>query len=87
MVTKGAQPRVISKCFTACGACFRVGCPSISQSDEKNEKGRYKAEIDPLTCTGCAICAQVCPVKIKQPHEVTGEMGTVIQMIPELEAE
>jgi len=46
---------------TACGACFRVGCPSISASDETNEKGRPKAQIDPTTCTGCTICAQVCP--------------------------
>jgi len=46
---------------TACGACFRVGCPAISGSGEKNEKGRPKAEIDPLICTGCTICAQVCP--------------------------
>jgi indolepyruvate ferredoxin oxidoreductase alpha subunit len=46
---------------TACGACFRVGCPAISGSEEKNEKGRPKAEIDPLICTGCTICAQVCP--------------------------
>jgi indolepyruvate ferredoxin oxidoreductase alpha subunit len=46
---------------TACGACFRVGCPAISQSTETNEKGRRKAEIDAELCTGCAICSQVCP--------------------------
>ncbi len=45
----------------ACGACFRVGCPAISTSEEKNEKGKPKAEIDPTLCTGCTICAQVCP--------------------------
>jgi len=48
---------------TACGACFRVGCPAISGSEEKNEKGRPKAEIDPILCTGCSICAQVCPAE------------------------
>ncbi|HUV35725.1 MAG TPA: indolepyruvate ferredoxin oxidoreductase subunit alpha [Patescibacteria group bacterium] len=45
----------------ACGACFRVGCPAISTSSEKNEKGKPKSKIDPLLCTGCTICAQVCP--------------------------
>ena len=45
----------------ACGACFRVGCPAIYASEEKNEKGRPKAEIDPIQCTGCTLCAQVCP--------------------------
>lgn len=48
---------------TACGTCFRVGCPAISQSEETNEKGRHKSEIDPDLCTGCAICAQVCPAE------------------------
>jgi len=46
---------------TACGACFRIGCPAIVASEEKNEKGRPKAEIDPVLCTGCSLCAQVCP--------------------------
>jgi indolepyruvate ferredoxin oxidoreductase alpha subunit len=45
----------------ACGACFRVGCPAIAQSVETNEKGKHKSEIDRDLCTGCAICAQVCP--------------------------
>ncbi len=52
---------VIPEKCTACGLCFGVGCPSIAASDEKNDKGKPKAEIDPLTCTGCTICAQVCP--------------------------
>ena len=51
---------ILEKC-TACGLCFGVGCPSISASAEKNEKGKPKSEIDPITCTGCTICAQVCP--------------------------
>jgi indolepyruvate ferredoxin oxidoreductase alpha subunit len=51
---------VLDECI-ACGACFRVGCPAISLSQEKNEKGKPKAEIDPVLCTGCSLCAQVCP--------------------------
>ncbi|HER43069.1 MAG TPA: indolepyruvate ferredoxin oxidoreductase subunit alpha [Candidatus Eisenbacteria bacterium] len=57
----GAPYTVRLDLCTACGACFRVGCPAISGSKEKNEKGRSKAEIDPILCTGCTICAQVCP--------------------------
>jgi indolepyruvate ferredoxin oxidoreductase alpha subunit len=45
-----------------CGLCFRVGCPAIVRSeasvDEKT--GRARARIDPLLCTGCEVCAQVC---------------------------
>ncbi|MHB0858647.1 MAG: indolepyruvate ferredoxin oxidoreductase subunit alpha [Anaerolineae bacterium] len=50
------------KCV-ACGTCRRVGCPAISKSDELYAKNsRPKSVIDPLLCTGCEICAQVCPV-------------------------
>lgn len=58
---KGKPYTVELDLCTACGACFRVGCPAISGSEEKNEKGRPKSEIDPNICTGCTICAQVCP--------------------------
>jgi indolepyruvate ferredoxin oxidoreductase alpha subunit len=47
-----------------CGLCFEVGCPAIVKSDRLDEKtGRAKAWIDPLLCTGCEICAQVCARK------------------------
>jgi indolepyruvate ferredoxin oxidoreductase alpha subunit len=51
---------ILEKC-TACGACFRIGCPAITTSSEKNEKGRSKSQIDAEFCTGCTLCAQVCP--------------------------
>lgn len=38
-------------------------------------------------CKGCGICAQQCPVKVKKPHSFTGEMGKVIQMVPESQFE
>ncbi|MEN8097721.1 MAG: indolepyruvate ferredoxin oxidoreductase subunit alpha [Chloroflexota bacterium] len=45
-----------------CTLCFKVGCPAILKSKELDEKSqRPKAEIDPLLCTGCEICLQVCP--------------------------
>jgi indolepyruvate ferredoxin oxidoreductase alpha subunit len=47
-----------------CGLCFEVGCPAILKSDQLDAKtGRAKAWIDPLLCTGCEICAQVCARK------------------------
>jgi len=58
-----------SKCV-ACGTCRRVGCPALFKSDElydsrasgRGQNQRAKTAIDPLLCTGCEICAQVCPV-------------------------
>jgi indolepyruvate ferredoxin oxidoreductase alpha subunit len=44
-----------------CGLCFGIACPAIVASDETDPKtGRALAWIDPLLCTGCEICAQVC---------------------------
>ncbi len=58
------QPRMRvdhDKCV-ACHACLRVGCPAILKSDERYEKNdRLKTLIDPLLCTGCSVCMQVCP--------------------------
>lgn len=49
------------KC-NGCTLCFRIGCPAILKSDEMDVKfNRPKAKIDSLLCTGCEICAQVCP--------------------------
>jgi indolepyruvate ferredoxin oxidoreductase alpha subunit len=44
-----------------CGLCFRVGCPALIRSGQIDSKTkRNLAEIDPLICTGCSICAQLC---------------------------
>lgn len=61
----------------ACGACRRVGCPAIFKSDEVYEKtGRPKSAIDPLLCTGCEICAQVCTVNAILTREQVAEEVT-----------
>ena len=49
------------KCI-ACGICLRIGCPALLNSDEVYPKtGKSKVRIDPLLCTGCDVCAQICP--------------------------
>ncbi|GBD84982.1 2-oxoacid ferredoxin oxidoreductase [bacterium BMS3Abin02] len=52
--------QVVSEACTACQACMTLGCPSIVWSDETYE-GRRKVVVDLDTCTGCTLCAQLCP--------------------------
>ena len=43
------------KCNVRCDACIKLlGCPAITREDGKTV-------IDSSTCTGCGLCAQVCP--------------------------
>jgi indolepyruvate ferredoxin oxidoreductase alpha subunit len=51
----------LGKCI-GCHTCLKVSCPAISESDEKTGKGLTKSHIDASLCTGCSVCAQVCPV-------------------------
>ncbi len=64
--------RVVSEACTACQACMTLGCPSIVWTDETHE-GRRKVVIDPVTCTGCTVCVQLCPplaiVPVPDPEE------------------
>jgi indolepyruvate ferredoxin oxidoreductase alpha subunit len=53
---------VISDKCNGCALCFRVGCPAILKSDELDPKlQRPLAVIDAGMCTGCEVCAQICP--------------------------
>ncbi len=57
---------VVAERCIACQACLNLGCPSILWSAERYE-GRPKVEIDASTCTGCTLCAQVCPAEAMLP--------------------
>lgn len=57
---KGTPYEVVSGECIACQACMNLGCPSITWTDELYD-GHHKVRIDPLTCVGCTVCAQVCP--------------------------
>jgi indolepyruvate ferredoxin oxidoreductase alpha subunit len=50
---------VVAERCIACQACMNLGCPSITWTGEWFD-GRRKVQIDPVTCTGCTVCAQFC---------------------------
>ena len=53
---------VLSEECNGCTLCFRLGCPAILKSDELDMKTqRPKALIDASMCTGCEVCAEICP--------------------------
>jgi len=52
--------RVVSERCTACQLCMDLGCPALVWTGETYE-GRPKVTIRVDACTGCTLCAQVCP--------------------------
>ncbi len=69
--------RDLEQC-TQCLICWIV-CPDGAVTVAEGKVAGFDYD----HCKGCGICAQECPVKIKQPHQQTGQMGKVIQMVPE----
>jgi indolepyruvate ferredoxin oxidoreductase alpha subunit len=63
----GEIPKVVEEKCTGCKACISLtGCPALVYDTEKK-----KVMIDPLICTGCGICNQLCPFNaIKFPSEL-----------------
>ena len=61
------KPHALTVDSTKCIGCRKcineLGCPALSVSLTKNDKGKQLVEIDKSLCTGCSLCSQVCPVK------------------------
>lgn len=47
----------VEKC-TGCRACLKLGCPAIQWKSGEGKKG--VSHIDPMLCTGCDVCRQLC---------------------------
>ena len=56
---RGETMMVRSDNCTACQACMNLGCPALLWSDELHD-GHHKVKIEPDSCIGCSMCAQVC---------------------------
>ncbi|MDK2880568.1 MAG: indolepyruvate ferredoxin oxidoreductase, alpha subunit [Clostridia bacterium] len=53
-VKPGVPRKVDAERCKKCKACLKLGCPAISLNPEG------VPAIDPITCFGCGLCAQVC---------------------------
>lgn len=56
---RGEAYHIDTEVCIQCGACLRLGCPAIFTVP--GESGRHQPVIDASLCTGCSLCAQVCP--------------------------
>lgn len=45
---------------TGCRACLKIGCPALEWHPAEDGSKKGKAYIDPLLCTGCDVCRQLC---------------------------
>lgn len=57
---KGPVYAVDADTCTGCRACLKIGCPAIEWRPAVDGAKRGKAYIDPLLCTGCDVCRQLC---------------------------
>ncbi|MBC8017513.1 MAG: indolepyruvate ferredoxin oxidoreductase subunit alpha [Verrucomicrobia bacterium] len=57
---KGPVYAVDSEKCTGCRACLKIGCPAIAWRPAADGSSKGKAWIDPLLCTGCDVCRQLC---------------------------
>jgi indolepyruvate ferredoxin oxidoreductase alpha subunit len=57
---KGPNYAVSEAECTGCRACLKIGCPAIEWRPAGDGSKKGKAYIDPLLCTGCDVCRQLC---------------------------
>lgn len=57
---KGPVYAVDAEKCTGCRACLKIGCPAIEWRPAGDGSRKGKACIDPLLCTGCDVCRQLC---------------------------
>jgi indolepyruvate ferredoxin oxidoreductase alpha subunit len=57
---KGPVYAVDAEKCTGCRACLRIGCPAIEWRPAGDGSRKGTAHIDPLLCTGCDVCRQLC---------------------------
>lgn len=55
-VERGPVHRIDEGLCIKCKACTQIGCPAITEEPDG-------VKINEILCTGCTICAQICPKK------------------------
>ncbi len=58
--SRGSRYTVVADRCDGCQVCMRLGCPAIVW-DEVVAAGPPRVRIDLAACSGCTVCAQLCP--------------------------
>jgi indolepyruvate ferredoxin oxidoreductase, alpha subunit len=58
---KGEAYHIVPEDCTGCGVCLKIGCPAIARSEQVTAKKLAIPIIDVSMCTGCNLCAEICP--------------------------
>ena len=68
--SRGPGYTFVTERCDGCQACMKIGCPAISW-DLASTSTPPGVKIDPAACSGCTICAQLCPsraiVSVRDP--------------------
>jgi indolepyruvate ferredoxin oxidoreductase, alpha subunit len=74
---EGWQPafKINQEKCVGCGQCLAIGCPAISDGTPSEER-KQRPAISGQLCTGCGVCARICPAEaILDRTGVEGKSG------------
>jgi len=55
------QFSIAQEACTGCRACLRLGCPALELAEtHPQHPNRRRVRINPVLCTGCGMCVQLC---------------------------
>lgn len=83
--SRGSLYAVVPERCDGCQVCMRIGCPAIIWDVEAGASPP-RVKIDASTCSGCTICAQLCPsgaiVSIRDVVTISGRAMGAASDVP-----
>jgi indolepyruvate ferredoxin oxidoreductase, alpha subunit len=71
---RGRVYGVDTSACNGCQLCMDLGCPGLIWDLEASDDDHRLITIDPDRCSGCTVCAQICPQQAIHPVIVNGEL-------------
>ena len=71
---RGRVYGVDTSACNGCQLCMDLGCPGLIWDLDASDDDHRLITIDPDRCSGCTVCAQICPQQAIHPVIVNGEL-------------